>query len=127
METYRRLNGGKDAKVYSVHAGLECGLFKLGALKWRQHTAAAPMESSTISQRASERACAKAILPLTLLRCRLLSVCAAYPDLDCVSIGPTIHHAHSPQECLLIDTVAPFYEWLKQSIVAISKGSIDSK
>ena len=66
-----------DPKVYSVHAGLECGLFKL-----------------------------------------------AYPDLDCVSIGPTIHHAHSPQECLMIDTVAPFYAWLKQSIVAITKDSV---
>ena len=50
--------------------------------------------------------------------------CSAYPDLDCVSIGPTIHHAHSPDECLMIDTVQPFYEWLKQSIVNISKDSI---
>jgi len=41
-----------------------------------------------------------------------------------VSIGPTIHHAHSPDECLMIDTVQPFYEWLKQSIVNISKDSI---
>ena len=49
---------------------------------------------------------------------------SAYPDLDCVSIGPTIHHAHSPDECLMIDTVQPFYEWLKQSIVNISKDSI---
>ena len=80
VETYRRLNGGKSAKIYSVHAGLECGLFKL-----------------------------------------------AYPELDCVSIGPTIHHAHSPQECLMIDTVAPFYAWLKESIVAISKASIQKK
>lgn len=52
------------------------------------------------------------------------SPCSAYPDLDCVSIGPTIHHAHSPDECLIIDTVQPFYEWLKQSIVNISKDSI---
>ncbi|MDR3570662.1 MAG: hypothetical protein P4L81_00460, partial [Candidatus Pacebacteria bacterium] len=36
----------------------------------------------------------------------------SYPSLDCVSIGPTIHHAHSPQELLEIDTVAPFYQWL---------------
>ena len=54
----------------------------------------------------------------------ILLFSSAYPDLDCVSIGPTIHHAHSPDECLMIDTVAPFYEWLKQSIVNISKDSI---
>jgi len=41
-----------------------------------------------------------------------------------VSIGPTIHAAHSPQEHLVIDTVAPFYAWLKESISAISKDSI---
>lgn len=62
-------------------------------------------------------------------RCfRCLSLCPglfklAYPDLDCVSIGPTIEHAHSPQEQIQIDTVAPFFDWLKQSIVAISKDS----
>lgn len=77
ISTYRQLNNNAEPKVYSVHAGLECGLFKL-----------------------------------------------AYPELDCVSIGPTIHHAHSPQECLLIDTVKPFYAWLKQSIIAITKDSI---
>jgi len=77
VATYRSLNNGAEPRVYSVHAGLECGLFK-----------------------------------------------RAYPDMDCVSIGPTIHHAHSPQECMLIDTVQPFYAWLKQSIINISRDSI---
>ncbi|MDR3570663.1 MAG: beta-Ala-His dipeptidase, partial [Candidatus Pacebacteria bacterium] len=79
IETHKALFQ-KEARVYSVHAGLECGLFKL-----------------------------------------------SYPSLDCVSIGPTIHHAHSPQELLEIDTVAPFYQWLQQSIVNISKDSISKK
>ena len=75
IETHKKLFQS-EPRVYSVHAGLECGLFKL-----------------------------------------------AYPELDCVSIGPTIHGAHSPDECLMIDTVAPFYDWLKASIVAIAKDS----
>ena len=31
VNTYKLLNAGKEPKVYSVHAGLECGLFKLSA------------------------------------------------------------------------------------------------
>lgn len=56
------------------------------------------------------------------LECGLFKL--AYPDLDCVSIGPTIHGAHSPQEYLEIDTVAPFFSWLQQSIVNITKDSV---
>jgi len=67
---------GRAAKVYSVHAGLECGFLK-----------------------------------------------SAYPHMDCVSIGPTIVHAHSPQESLYIDTVQPFYSWLMTSIQNIAKDS----
>jgi dipeptidase D len=76
VATHRALFG-KEARVYSVHAGLECGLLY-----------------------------------------------GNYPGLDCVSIGPTIHHAHSPQECLMLDTVEPFYKWLKQSVVNISRASL---
>ena len=52
---------GITPRVYSIHAGLECGLF---------------MEK--------------------------------YPDLDCSSIGPELNNPHSPDERLLISSVAPF-------------------
>jgi len=66
-------------KVYSVHAGLECGLIQ-----------------------------------------------GRYPKIDCVSIGPQIDHAHSPDEQLQISSVAPFYHWLKQSIENLSTVAIHS-
>jgi len=63
-----------DPRVYSVHAGLECG--------WIQKR---------------------------------------YPEMQCVSVGPLIHDAHTPDEALKIDTVAPFYDWLKESLVYLSQ------
>lgn len=38
------------------------------------------------------------------------------PDLDIISIGPTINEPHSVQECVKTDTVEPFYKWLSRII-----------
>lgn len=65
---------GKDPRVYSVHAGLECGY-----------------------------------------------LCKQYPKLHCVSIGPVIEDAHSPDERLLLASVGPFFAWLKATVTALSK------
>jgi len=53
----------RDARVYAVHAGLECGLIQ-----------------------------------------------AVYPEISCISVGPEIHHAHSPDECVLVPSVKRFYD-----------------
>eukprot|EP00954_Amorphochlora_amoebiformis_P000432 33943-Amorphochlora_amoeboformis.AAC.1 len=39
-----------------------------------------------------------------------------YPSLDCVSIGPEIEGAHTTLERLRVESVPPFYEWLKTTI-----------
>jgi dipeptidase D len=41
------------------------------------------------------------------------------PDLDILSFGPTIRGAHSPTERLQIDTVEPFWRFLKELLVLI--------
>jgi len=64
----------KDPRVYSVHAGLECGL-----------------------------------------------IMGRYPNLDCVSIGPTIVDAHSPDERLRIPSVEPGYQWLRESLIQLAR------
>mmetsp|Transcript_95173 Transcript_95173/g.116523 ORF Transcript_95173/g.116523 Transcript_95173/m.116523 type:complete len:587 (+) Transcript_95173:62-1822(+) len=43
-----------------------------------------------------------------------------YPNIDCISIGPTILGAHSTDERLEIDTVLPFYNWLRETVQLIS-------
>ncbi len=60
---------GRTPRVYSVHAGLECGLIQ-----------------------------------------------GRYPALDCVSTGPYIADAHSPDEKLHVPTVEPWYRWLRATI-----------
>ena len=55
----------QEPRVYSIHAGLECGLF---------------LEK--------------------------------YPHLDCSSVGPELNFPHSPEERLLISSVAPLYKVL---------------
>jgi dipeptidase D len=40
----------------------------------------------------------------------------AYPHIVCVSIGPTIENAHSPDERLVISSVLPFYQWLRETV-----------
>eukprot|EP00635_Sarcinochrysidales_sp_CCMP3193_P002761 CAMPEP_0118900478 /NCGR_PEP_ID=MMETSP1166-20130328/6573_1 /TAXON_ID=1104430 /ORGANISM="Chrysoreinhardia sp, Strain CCMP3193" /LENGTH=508 /DNA_ID=CAMNT_0006839621 /DNA_START=56 /DNA_END=1582 /DNA_ORIENTATION=- len=46
------------------------------------------------------------------LECGLL-IAKIAPDLDCVSFGPTIFDAHTPDERLQIDTVKPFFDLVK--------------
>lgn len=36
-----------------------------------------------------------------------------YPDIDMISFGPTIHGAHSPDECVQISSVQKFWTFLK--------------
>mmetsp|Transcript_7805 Transcript_7805/g.9465 ORF Transcript_7805/g.9465 Transcript_7805/m.9465 type:complete len:636 (-) Transcript_7805:456-2363(-) len=60
----------KKPKIFSVHAGLECGI---------------------LTQK--------------------------YPNLDTISIGPTILGAHTTEERLEIKSVIPFYNWLKEIVV----------
>jgi len=44
------------------------------------------------------------------LECGILS--SLYPQLDIVSFGPTIHHPHSPQESVEIQSVRKFWQFL---------------
>lgn len=44
------------------------------------------------------------------LECGLIQ--RVYPDMDIVSIGPTIKNAHSPDECVKIDTVETYWRVL---------------
>jgi len=75
LKAHQELFGTKP-HVYSVHAGLECGLIQ-----------------------------------------------GRYPQMDCTSIGPLIEAAHSPDERLKIDTVEPFYNWLRTSIINIAQAT----
>eukprot|EP01095_Lingulamoeba_sp_RSL-Kostka_P010016 TRINITY_DN3517_c0_g1_i2.p1 TRINITY_DN3517_c0_g1~~TRINITY_DN3517_c0_g1_i2.p1 ORF type:complete len:346 (-),score=108.15 TRINITY_DN3517_c0_g1_i2:66-1103(-) len=62
----------REAKIYSVHAGLECGLIQ-----------------------------------------------GVYPEMTCLSIGPTIEGAHSHQETLFISSVPRFYNFLRTFLTKI--------
>lgn len=64
----------RDARVYAVHAGLECGLIQ-----------------------------------------------AVYPEISCISVGPEIHHAHSPDECLLVPSVKRYYDLVIRFMERIAK------
>jgi len=44
-----------------------------------------------------------------------------YPDLHAVSIGPYIRGAHSPDEKLLIETVDPYYSWVRETLAELGK------
>eukprot|EP00123_Amoebidium_parasiticum_P016817 comp23595_c0_seq2/m.40057 comp23595_c0_seq2/g.40057 ORF comp23595_c0_seq2/g.40057 comp23595_c0_seq2/m.40057 type:complete len:384 (-) comp23595_c0_seq2:593-1744(-) len=43
-----------------------------------------------------------------------------YPDMDCVSFGPDVQGAHSPDERLLVASVEPFYVWLVECLRSIN-------
>ena len=47
---------------------------------------------------------------------------AKFPELDMISIGPTIRSPHSPDEKLEISTVDKTYQYLKEILVAMAKG-----
>ena len=51
------------------------------------------------------------------LECGILK--SKKPDVDILSFGPTIRGAHSPSERLQIDTVEPFWQFLKQLLAEI--------
>lgn len=51
------------------------------------------------------------------LECGLLK--KVYPNLDMVSIGPTIHHAHSPDEQVHIESVAVYWQLLTRLLANI--------
>ena len=48
------------------------------------------------------------------LECDILG--SKYPNWDMVSFGPTLVHPHSPDEALLIESVAPFWEFLVETL-----------
>jgi dipeptidase D len=47
--------------------------------------------------------------------------CAKYPDMHCVSFGPDIHDAHTPDESLDCTTVMPYYELLRDSLSLLTQ------
>ncbi|RLQ20965.1 beta-Ala-His dipeptidase [Seongchinamella sediminis] len=51
------------------------------------------------------------------LECGILK--SKKPDVDILSFGPTIRGAHSPSERLRIDTVEPFWQFLKQLLAEL--------
>ncbi|MEH6585106.1 MAG: beta-Ala-His dipeptidase [Halioglobus sp.] len=51
------------------------------------------------------------------LECGILK--SKKPDVDILSFGPTIRGAHSPSERLQIDTVEPFWQFLKELLAEI--------
>ena len=51
------------------------------------------------------------------LECGIIG--AAYPDLDIVSFGPTIHHPHSPNESVEVESVARFWKYLTSLLSAL--------
>lgn len=51
------------------------------------------------------------------LECGLLK--KVYPNIDMVSIGPTIHHAHSPDEQVHIESVAVYWQLLTRLLANI--------
>ncbi len=53
------------------------------------------------------------------LECGLLG--EPYPHWDMISFGPTIRHAHSPDEKVHIPSVAVFWEWLVDTLAHIPK------
>ena len=48
------------------------------------------------------------------LECGILG--SKYPNWDMVSFGPTLVHPHSPDEALLIESVAPFWEFVVETL-----------
>lgn len=44
-----------------------------------------------------------------------------HPDVDAVSIGPTLIMPHSPSEALLIETVAPTYKVIEEIVMRLAK------
>lgn len=48
-------------------------------------------------------------------------ICEAIPDMDAIGIAPTARGAHTTQECLYINEVAPFWELMKAVLAKTSK------
>lgn len=49
---------------------------------------------------------------------------AKYPEIDCVSIGPTVLSPHSPEERLEIETVPRFYKVVVAALDKLSQCSV---
>lgn len=48
-----------------------------------------------------------------------------YPTLHCVSIGPLVVGAHTPDEKLNVETVGPFYAWLRETVQNLARVPAD--
>ena len=44
-----------------------------------------------------------------------------YPNIEAISIGPTVKNPHSDTELVEIDTVKPFFECVKRIVMDLSK------
>jgi dipeptidase D len=51
------------------------------------------------------------------LECGVIAI--AYPGLDMISFGPTIHHAHSERECASIPSAQKFWKLLTTTLAAL--------
>ena len=51
------------------------------------------------------------------LECGIIG--AAYPELDIVSFGPTVHHPHSPNESVEVESVSRFWSYLTSLLSAL--------
>lgn len=43
-----------------------------------------------------------------------------YPEWICMSIGPSIINAHTPNEYIILSTIQPFYLWLKTTVLKLN-------
>lgn len=44
-----------------------------------------------------------------------------YPKWECMSIGPSIHKAHTYEEYCEVDTIEPFYKWLRLCVLELNR------
>ena len=58
------------------------------------------------------------------LECGILG--SKYPNWDMVSFGPTLVHPHSPDEALLIESVAPFWDFIVETLKNIPLKEVEA-
>lgn len=56
------------------------------------------------------------------LECGILG--SFFPGMVMISFGPTIHHAHSPDEAVQVSTVQPFWQLTLAVLERIAKGAL---
>ena len=51
------------------------------------------------------------------LECGLIG--SKYPEMEMISMGPTIKNVHTPREQLLIEDIAKIYTFIKELLVVV--------